>query len=94
MSRLYAYAEQTATVRSLLDAAGIGPGFQGLMPVAEPDGLRGLDGGTFAIIRNHARPVPLELLRAVADSGMVVIMMSDEFARAKAETARMPRMPG
>lgn len=87
-SRLYAFYGQSAAVRALLGEAGIGPGYQGLMVVRLPEHLHGLQGGTFAIVQNHPVHVPLEMWQAVEHNGMNVIVLSDEFARAKA-TERM-----
>lgn len=86
--RLYMFSEQSAAVRALLDAAGLRPGFHGLMAVNQPEHLMGLDGGTFVIVRNHPRPVPQKFMEIVERNGMCLIVLSDEFARVKAK-ARM-----
>jgi hypothetical protein len=86
--RLYANYEQSASVRALLDGAGLHPNRNGFVLIPEARHLYGLDGGTFVFVRNHPKPVPAEIMAKVEQLGFCVIELSDEFARAKARARR------
>jgi hypothetical protein len=82
---LYVYAPQKLAFRALLEEASLFPASRwGLMAVHGAHHLAGLDRGTFGIVKGHPVPVPNDILDMVRLTGMNVIEMSDEFARAKA----------
>jgi len=97
-NKLYCFSGQAAAVRALLDGASLAPGFHGLVAVNEPNHLRGLEGITFAIVKNHPRPLPQTFMEMIVAYGMTTIVLSDEFRRVKARewmrTAIRPCKPG
>ncbi|MBR0693647.1 hypothetical protein [Bradyrhizobium lablabi] len=84
MHRVYCFSGQSASVRALLDQAGLGTETGGIQAVNEARHLAGLSGGTFAYVKNHRNYVPPAMLEMVAACGMNVITLSDEYARARA----------
>ena len=81
-TRLYFYSGQAATVRALLNEAGLGTATGGMMGVNEAKHLQGCH-GTFAYVLNHPIPVPHDMMQVVTANGMYVISLSDQFRRGK-----------
>lgn len=85
MERLWCYAPQARTVRTLLEPF-MAIGRTSLVPVDDTyvDRMRGHEGGTFVMVTGHSARIPDQIHREIAIMGYTVWHIDDSHRRARA----------
>lgn len=87
--KVYCYAPQSATARMLAKESG--SDYCTIIPIRDAQDLRGIAGGVFLIVEGHMGSLPVSVYSAAMDAGMLQVVLSDSWLRAKAERLRSSR---